>query len=357
MISGGSRIGRFRLVAVFGWAGAVTVLVAAVFGFGAVAVSLAKGGEGPRTQEKTIVETNQPALARPLGPISTEEAEAALKRIKTPEAGAGTWRKMDVMDDTTTLHTNIVYQWQGPDGKKLERRERIQQIQSKGKEAKFPPRRSLWVGNEEGLWAVHERVAILRPGSGGAHGTNGVVTSGTTTNGAASGKAGKSAKDEDEFIDENDPEIAADTTTVGERLKEGDRVALLISKRMGPKAQKRVEVLIEQKIKEMKKEIPLLLRPLLTVSFIKGMIAKLLPMRFDQMMDEETNMQILERGYNKDGRFIMEERAWAPCPDLAPESYAVPKNLKLLRPKTQKEAEKLEEDARKEDEKIREKKK
>ena len=107
----------------------------------------------------------------------------------------------------------------------------------------------------------------------------------------------------------------------------------------------------------MKKEIPLLLRPLLTVSFIKGMLAKVLPVRFDQMMDEETNMQILERGYNKDGRFIMAEWAWVPCADLPPEIYALPKNLKLLRPKTQKEAEKLEEDARKEDEKIREKKK
>src|SRR5258705_6772169 len=90
------------------------------FGLGSAVNDFAKGADA-QALTLTNMETNQPALtlARPLGPISTEEAQAALKRIKTPEAGQGTWRKMDVMDDTTSTHTNIVYQWQGPDRKKL----------------------------------------------------------------------------------------------------------------------------------------------------------------------------------------------------------------------------------------------
>ena len=103
MISAGLGTGKLSFVRRV--ACAMTVLVAAST---AVSISFAKGAEGPEAHGKRA-ETNQPGLLRPLGPISTEEAQAALKRIKTPEAGQGTWRKIDVMDDTSSTQTNIVY--------------------------------------------------------------------------------------------------------------------------------------------------------------------------------------------------------------------------------------------------------
>jgi hypothetical protein len=344
MISIGFGTPRFLCLGAFGFALAA-----------ATGAALANGPDRPELQEK-IKETNQPTIVRPLGPIPTEEARQALNRMKIATNGPGTWRRISVFDDTTFTHTNIEYQWQGPDEKRLERSEAIQQANGNGTGAKTLPQNFVSVRNEEGLWKLHERVAILCPpppprASRRATAAGSRSTPGGT-NATASGQATNSPKDED-LIDENDPEIAADLVIIGERIKEGDRVVLRISKRMGPKAQRRVEVLIEQKIKEMKKEIPLLLRPLLTVSMIKKMLEKMLPVRTDLLLDEGTNAQILMLGYAKDGRFVMEEWAWAPCPDLPPESYAVPKNLKVLRPKTSKEADQLEDDARKEDGKLR----
>lgn len=336
MISTRFGIGQFSCVCGFAlWVGAS---------------ALAKDADGPQLRDNGG-QTNQTAMARPLGPVSSDEAKMALRKIKPAVIQSGTWRRIDVFDDTTQVHTNIVYQWHGPDGKPLERSEEIQQPIGKG-----PARAFLLLRNEEGLWKLHERVAILYPQAPArsARGASGTASSGVNATNATTGSG--ETNQPGELMFEEDPEIAADLAITGERIKEGDRVALRVSKRMGPKAQRRMEFLFEQKIKEMKKEIPLVLRPLATVSMIKTIMEKMLPARSDVLIDDETNSLISVQGYAKDGRFIMEERAWAPWPDLPPESYAVPKNLKLLRPRTTKEADQLEEDARKEDEKLREKK-
>ena len=107
MISGVFGISRFAFLCVPG------LSVAAAPG--------AKGADGlePELEQKSKA-TNQSALVRPPGVIPTEEAQQALKRMKTPAAGSGTWRQISVFDDTTSMQTNIVYEWQGPDGKKIQ---------------------------------------------------------------------------------------------------------------------------------------------------------------------------------------------------------------------------------------------
>jgi hypothetical protein len=259
-----------------------------------------------------------------------------LKDLHTPVAGPGTWRNIQVVDDSETTRTNIAYEWHGPDDRRFVRSEETRRVN--GSSSKSQPRRLLRVRNEEGSWTLHDRVAILSPAPVRA-----------VQNASATNQTDSSGLD----TLESDPQIAADLLTTGERVKEGERTRLHITKKLGEKAQKRIEVMLGEKIKEMKKEIPLLLRPLLTASAIKEALAKMFPVRTEMVIDEETNTLVVERAYAKDGRLITEEWAWTPCPDLSVESYAIPKNLKLLRPKTADEANRLESEAYKEDAKSR----
>lgn len=313
----------------------ITTLIAVV-GLGFISISVA----GQTNSPPYTAETNRPVAHRSLGPIPVDQAKQALTNLNTPKPGPGTWRKMDVIDAMDIIETNITYQWHGPDGRHLERSEDIHSATRGGKNAKRDPQPTVTVRNEEGSWALHDRVAILWPPRADA---------------ASSEKSGAPTKspanDDDELLD--DPQIATNMVVTGERIKEGDRVVLCITSKLGDKGQQRLDVLVEQKLKEAKKEVPLLLRPVLAAFPLKKMLLKVLPVRTENLIDEDTRTLVLERGYNRNGELVMQEWAWAPWPDLSPESYEIPKSLKLLRPKNSEEAGRLEANARKEDEKLR----
>ena len=305
---------------------------------GVVFAALSAQGADPAALIDGRTVTNRPVSSRSPGPITNDEARQALKDMHTPVAAQGTWRSIHVFDDSQTTRTNTVYEWHGPDDRRLVRSEVTRWVN--GSSSKSQPQPLLRVQNEEGSWTLHDRVAILSPAPMRA-----AQNAASTTN-----KTGSSELDL-----ESDPQIVADLVITGERVKEGERMRLRITKKMGEKAQKRIEDILNENIKEMKKEIPLLLRPLLTASRIREALSKMFPVRTEMVIDEETNTLVVQRGYAKDGRLILEERAWTPCPDLSAESYAIPKNLKLLRPKTADEADRLESEAMKEDEKSRRK--
>lgn len=296
----------------------------------------------PAGSPPVTLETNRTAATRPFGPIPVEEAKQALTNLNTPAASKGTWRKMDVMDAMDMVETNISYRWEGPDTRRLVRSEQTHLATGGGKSAKLAPRTYVRVTNEEGSWALHDRVAILSPSPAPALAAS-PKNAGVSTNTAADR--------DDDLLD--DPQIVTNMTVTGERIKEGGRVLLRVTSTIGDKAQHQLDILIDQKIKEAKKEAPLLLRPVLAAFPLKKMLLKVLPVRIDKFIDEDTHSLVLERGYNREGHLVMEEWAWAPWPDLPPESYQIPKDLKLLRPKTSDEAGRLEEKARKEDEKLR----
>ena len=105
---------------------------------------------------------NRAAAVRPPGPVTVEEAMQASTNLNTPKPGPGTWRKVDVLHAMDIFQTNVVYEWHGADGRRLVRSEETLALGG-GKNAKRQPQTSVTLRNEEGSWALHERVAILSP--------------------------------------------------------------------------------------------------------------------------------------------------------------------------------------------------
>jgi hypothetical protein len=271
--------------------------------------------------------TNVSVGAVPGQALTPEEAEQALKRLNRKIRGPGTWRSTTLMfapdpPDTNVIpgwlassnvtygwptSTNVTFAWRLPDGRRFMREEITERDQSGDSQSR------LYVRNEQGYWALLKSVAILHPEVTNASVELGVV--------------GKSY----------------DVVTGG-RIKEGDRVRLHIIQSFS-------EAGYRELVKEVKKEVPLLLRPLFKASFIEKVLEQVAPSRVETVMDEQTGDLIVERQYRKDGKPLDEEQGWSPVDDLPAEAYAVPEGLKQVRPKTVREARRLEEKARAEEKK------
>jgi len=168
---------------------------------------------------------------------------------------------------------------------------------------------NLYVRNEEGYWALLERVAILYP-----------------------------EVEEKSPVEQGAVRKSYDQIT-GERIEEGDRVRLRI-------VQSFSEAGFRALAKEAKKELPLLLRPLIRTSFIEWGIGQVAPNRVETIMDAQTGDLIFRRLYRKNGKPLYEEQGWLRVDDLPEEAYAVPEGVKHVRAKTRSEARRLEEKAR-----------
>ncbi len=103
-------------------------------------------------------------------------------------------------------------------------------------------------------------------------------------------------------------------------------------------------------VKQAKKELPFFLRPLFKASFLERAMEQIAPYQAETIMDEEAGSLLVCRRYRKNGKLLEVQEGWSPVADLPAEAYAVPKGLKQLRPKTIREAERLEKKLRAEQE-------
>jgi hypothetical protein len=239
----------------------------------------------------------------------------ALQQLYQPPIGDGTWRRMEITGDPGRVTTNIIFIWRKPDGQILSRHEQITTYLNKSKTLHF-----LRVTNEEGGWAVHQRIAILYP------------------------------KPLPQVKNVRDPNIVFESKLPldlpeisGERIKIDGRIRLRFIEERGEKGRRSLDI----QAKELKKNlIPLMFRPFIPNSILKQGIQHIFPARRETVIEQDTGELIVFRAYALDGGLVWEQQAWEHCLDLSPDAYAVPPEVRRICPKTSDEASKLESDAR-----------
>lgn len=283
--------------------------------------------------------------AGPREQLKAQDAEHALMRLNEAIPRPGTWRRISVEfspdpPDTNAIPasllrsnvaygwptvTNIVFKWLSPDGRTFVRKE-IASLHSNGR-----AQTKIYLRDQEGYWAVLKGAAILFPETAASRRTNAVSSSAP---GQPSIELGVARSSYDAIT--------------GERIREGDRALLRIIQSLS-------EPEFREFVREAKRELPFVLRPLIKTSFIEKGIAQIAPFRVETMLDEQTGDLIVRRRYNKGGKLLDEEQGWVLVEDLPPEAYAVPTGFRYLRPKTLNEAYRLENKMRKDEAKAAEK--
>ncbi len=275
-------------------------------------------------------------VASPSGqPLNAEEAKQALQRVRLggqlfhfpgifpadPKTIPGTWRHLEICDDPDhdSSSTNVTYERRGPNGQ-LFKREEETSCRTNGNSR---TQHRLRLQNEEGLWYVHETIAIncVQPPSVQKVGSPALLESGVWV--------------------KLDP--SSDFTVRGERFQEAGRGRLRIFQQCSAQTQQRLE-------KEMKKAIPFLIRPLVSNSFLKQALAQIVPLRLETVMDDESGELMVRRGFASDGRLLYEE---GPCSDLPASAYEVPSGVKRVRARSADDAKRLEMQLRSEERAIR----
>ncbi|SRR6266404_8270796 len=281
-------------------------------------------------------------VASPSGqPLTTEEAKQALQRVRLggqpfqplsifpahPKAIPGTWRHLEINDDPDrdSSSTNIMYEWRGPNGQLFKREEEASCRSNGDSKTQY----HLRLQNEEGFWYVHKTIAIncMQPLSFQDLGSP-----------AEKGQNPPSAQAKRVELD-----LSSDFIVRGERFQEAGRGRLRIFQHGSAQTQQRME-------KEMKKAMPLLIRPLVSNSFLKQAVAHIVPLRLETVMDDQSGELILRRAFASDGRLLYEE---GPCPDLPASAYEVPSGVKRVRPRSVDNAKRLEKQIRSEERAIR----
>jgi hypothetical protein len=129
----------------------------------------------------------------------------------------------------------------------------------------------------------------------------------------------------------------------GERFTQGGRVLLRAVGELNAEARRKAAGLLIKRLRK-EKELPFFSRMLMSsiMSTMKGVLADTLPGRFESVIEEQTGALVFDRLYDKDARLLSETYYWEPCPDFPLEKFTIPENLQRIRPKTVKEADKLE---------------
>lgn len=258
--------------------------------------------------------------------LSVEDATQILQRLRKPALqrlyqapiGNGTWRRVEITGDPGRVTTNIIFIWRKPDGQLLSRAEESTTYLGKSRTLHF-----LRITNEEGGWAVHQRIAILYP---------------------KPPLQVKGSRDPNVVFEHKSPlslpEISA------ERIRVGGRILLRFVEERGEKGRRSLDV----QAKELKRDlVPLVFRPFIPNSIFKQGIQHIFPARRETVIERDTGELIVFRAYALDGGLVWEQGPWEHCPDLSPDAYEVPPGVRQIRPKTADEANHLESQAREEE--------
>ena len=256
------------------------------------------------SHDATVVET-----------LTPEEAKKALGRVSSAERepGPGTWCKRTFEPG----ETNILYEWRPSEKLVLRRKETVTLSPTNSNQII----RRVCLDNSEGSWTLIGDYAYARDWpleeKHDMEGWPGDKASGETLLKAM-------------LMELKDPQLARAAKVTGERIKRGTATRLHLVEVYDDQAQKRVVELMQPPIKELKKQIPLLLRPILTTSMLTKALMTEMPRRKELLIDEASS-DVLERClYLADGTFLTGEALWAKCPDLLETKYAVPDGMKRM---------------------------
>jgi hypothetical protein len=240
--------------------------------------------------------------------LTPEQAKVALDRKQEPKPGPGTWRYVDITTESwgTTFVTN--YLLVTTNDQRFERIEETVHSTNKASSA----RNYISIKNSEGTWSLHQKTAILYP------------------------KQKSDSKDDD--IDPSEKDFAALAVYSGERFTQGGRVLVRVVGELSAEARRKAVDLLLKRLKK-EKGVPFFARVLM--STMKGMMADILPGRFEYVIEEQTGALIFDKQYDKDARLMSETYYWEPCPHFPLEKFSIPENLERIRPKNVKEADKL----------------
>ena len=257
----------------------------------------------------TPTSTNQAALREPL---TEEEARHALEHLHIPVPGQGTWLYLESGD----YITNVTYEWRPADGRLLRRREEIQSWP----ENPSGLRRTVVLENGQESWTLFNDVAM------------GPVRIAMTNHAVRPDRAASLLMEKALELDVSDSEMASFVAVTGYRIREDGPLRLLIVEAYGKRAHERLLELLDPAFRKIKKQIPLVLRPLVTTSVLKSAIGSTIPVRRETIIDEASGELLTRRLYASDGSLVSEQQAWQPCTNLTVENYAVPKGMRLSRP-------------------------
>jgi hypothetical protein len=308
------------------------------FKFAGVAVSVwlvitGRGAEQASTAN-AVVSTNPAASISQ--PLTAEEIQRALGRMRqcaTNSRQTGSWQLVEISNDPEIALTNVVYEWRGPEGQFLLRKEITQRTKAPKSKSRLALHH-LHLNNTGGYWAIWGNTAIHYP---------------DPSNGRR-----RTAKEDPE---EPQPVVSIgfsvdfdlyDSTMfrlTGQRMQSDAGAHLLVLSEPKENARAFMET-------EFKRKMPLLFRPFLTTSKVKEVVVVLIPARVETVIDQETGAFISSRYFAKDGSLMMGLRGWERCDDLPLNSYALPAGVMRVYPKNDKEARHLESKARSEEEKL-----
>lgn len=255
------------------------------------------------------------AAAADVEALTSEEARAALRRARWPIRAPGFYRQVETTTGRAGVVARTTWEWISEDGV---RRQRIERTTTGRKGAKTT---RVTIVDEQGRWSLHERVAILH--------------SLASVRPAMEAKLA-GAKSE---LNGLDPEergrlIESHASFTGERRRDERGIRLHITQVFGAKARELMRELAADAIADAKKQVPLLLRPIVAAAMVaKGGIEGQLPVRQETIVDESTGVIVSVRKFAADGRELTQCAAkshWERCEPVPVEWFDVPPTLQRL---------------------------
>src|SRR5215472_16897215 len=196
--------------------------------------------------------------------LTTDQAKKALEHVGSTDRqpGLGTWRKIEF----TEGETNILYQWRPSEKLVLRRKEVVTLSPTNSSQLD----RRVHLDIQEGSWSLLGNYAYSRDWpleeKNDVEGWPGDKASGETLMNAMQ-------------MNLKDAQLARAAAVTGERIRRNGATQLHLVEVYDDKAQKRVVELMAAPIKQIKKMIPLLLRPFVTTSLLTEGLTEDLPRR------------------------------------------------------------------------------
>jgi hypothetical protein len=267
------------------------------------------------TRETAVSQSTNQTSSGAVETLTTEEAKKALERVGPTDRkpGLGTWRKVTF----TPGKTNILSESRPSETSVLRRKEIVTLSPTNSSQII----RRVHLDNHEGSWTLIGNYAYSRDWP---------LEDKIEMEGWPGDKASGEILLKAMLMELKDAQLAHAAKVTGERIKQGAAVRLHLEVVYDDQAQKRVVELMVPPMKELKKQIPLVMRPFFTTSLLTKALMKAMPRRKELLIDEATGDIVERRLYLIDGMLLTGEEVWAKCADLPEVDYALPEGVKRM---------------------------
>ncbi len=268
--------------------------------------------------------------AEPVGP---DEARALLRQAQYGGSEPGSYRRQNVTKTKTGTRTTTTLTRRDP-GKPLQSRtETVTTVDGHPERT----RTTLTIINGDGMWQVYGNKAMLMPQLLDAAKVIERVTRASLDSPSPKTAGTKAdAQGTDKLMQEG-LAVAGHIHISGERTSEAGGNVVRVTRTYDPEARQFFQQVILDQIAEIKKQLPLGKRLLLTTFLaVKGGSISAVPSREVFVIDPQTRRIIASETYDDDGK-LKAKRGPQPEPekiaDLGAETFALPSGVEILRPK------------------------